>query len=77
VSADADAARDFEALPDDELKRYAQDWGVEDRESLSRDDLVKALRSRQGTTGTAPESGLPVERRGPSQPGHTRGEAPA
>lgn len=64
----------FTDMPDDELRRYAEDWGIERRDEISRDDLVKALRSREGTTGTAPESTEPLVERGPAQPGHQRGE---
>ena len=68
-------ARDqFTDMPDDELRRYAEDWGIERRDEITRDDLIKALRSREGSTGTAPESTEPLQHKGPAQPGHQRGE---
>lgn len=72
----SDLGDPFRNMSDEELQQYAKDWGIEGRKEISRDDLIKALNSRQGTTGTAPESSLPLEHRGPSQPGHQRGETP-
>jgi hypothetical protein len=61
----------FEGMSRDELDGYARDWGIEDADSLDDDQLRKRLRDQEGTTGTAPESSLPVEERGDPGEGPT------
>lgn len=64
MGGDTPYDRQWDVMSDDELQSYARSWGIERREELSRDELVKALKSRVGTTGTAKESSLPTERKG-------------
>ena len=54
----------FDDVQRGELEAYARNFGLRDIDSMSDTELRKRLRDVQGTTGTAPESDLPIEHKG-------------
>ena len=54
----------FDDVRREELERYARNFGIADIDAMSDTQLRKRLRDMEGTTGTAPESDLPVEHKG-------------
>ena len=54
----------FDDVERDELEGYARNFGLAGIDALSDTELRKRLRDVQGTTGTAPESDLPIEHKG-------------
>jgi len=54
----------FDRVPRAELEGYAKDFGIAGTEGMSDTELRKRLHDVRGNTGTAPESDLPLERRG-------------
>ena len=54
----------FDDMGRDELEGYARDFGIAGTEPMSDTELRKRLRDVKPTTGTAPESDLPLMTKG-------------
>lgn len=61
-----------DSMPGSEMEGYARDWGIADAGAMSDTELRKWIKDAAGTTGTAQESGLPLEQRGDPGPGPIR-----